>query len=501
MFKIIVAGSRSFQDYGLMVQKLDSLFVHKEPGAIQIVSGTAQGADRLGERYARQRGLAVKQFPADWDRFGNRAAFVRNEAMAEYADALVLFWDGQSHGSAHMLRIARERKLQVRVVRFGSADHTSYESDGEEEPFGVPETSLFIHDNREQLRDAYDNSWISREDYLTADPVAYGEGWEGMANHVHNMSGLDRIIFEDCTISADNSTVMAPHLNLTPYPYWLRPEYIARKTGCDLHNAADLLDCWVILDSTHHMVETFIAWTKTKGTEASLRYFEKLAFALAEAENIDPEDVTECQAMAAERYVETDPDTDEDDIDTQPIQTKDPVYTAPDVYQYHVIGQTEPEPLWIDRQPKWYQSLIQKVRSCTDLDVLTLFGKGVYSLTLNYGQEARDQAALDALAASLDKPVHTITLTHDQAGVFWTEYNLRKAALEKAIKPGPVAKIFINRIAKANGKLASLGAWLYKVQHGQVAVQDAPQKHEWTMIWNAYQLRKQEHSTAASAHA
>ena len=58
-------------------------------------------------------------------------------------------------------------------------------------------------------------------------------------------------------------------------------------------------------------------------------------------------------------------------------------------------------------------------------------------------------------------------MTKDQAGVFWTEYNIQKARLESKIKLGPVARIFIKRIAKANGNLASLGAYLYKVQKGR----------------------------------
>ena len=85
---------------------------------VEIISGTARGADALGERYAAERGLAVKQFSADWDRYGRSAGYKRNAQMAEYADAAVIFWDGISRGSKHMINLAKEKGLPVRIVLY-----------------------------------------------------------------------------------------------------------------------------------------------------------------------------------------------------------------------------------------------------------------------------------------------------------------------------------------------------------------------------------------------
>ena len=63
---VIVAGSRTFNDYRLLRNKLDQILANKLPDIV-IVSGGARGADTLGERYAQEKGLPVKQFPADWD--------------------------------------------------------------------------------------------------------------------------------------------------------------------------------------------------------------------------------------------------------------------------------------------------------------------------------------------------------------------------------------------------------------------------------------------------
>lgn len=110
--KVIVAGSRSFTDYELLCATLDNMKIST------IISGAARGADKLGERYANHRGIPVEQFPAQWDKYGARAGFIRNGEMAENADALVAFWDGLSSGTKHMISVAKAQGLPVEVIRF-----------------------------------------------------------------------------------------------------------------------------------------------------------------------------------------------------------------------------------------------------------------------------------------------------------------------------------------------------------------------------------------------
>ena len=115
MNKVIVAGSRSFDDFDLLQRKLDKLLAYLED--IEIVSGGAKGADTLGEQWAEIHDLPVKLFPADWDNLGRSAGYRRNEQMAQYATHLVAFWDGQSKGTKHMVETAKHLGLKVRVVR------------------------------------------------------------------------------------------------------------------------------------------------------------------------------------------------------------------------------------------------------------------------------------------------------------------------------------------------------------------------------------------------
>jgi len=83
---------------------------------VEIVSGTAKGADQLGERYAQERGFRVMRFKPDWGKHHRGAAFVRNKEMAEYADGLVAFWDGKSKATAMMIELAKKRNLVIHIA-------------------------------------------------------------------------------------------------------------------------------------------------------------------------------------------------------------------------------------------------------------------------------------------------------------------------------------------------------------------------------------------------
>jgi len=114
--KIIIAGGRYFNDYNKLCQVCSKIL--SEQNEIEIVSGTANGADKLGEKFAVDNGYPIKQFPADWDKFGKSAGYRRNAEMAEYADALIAFWDGESRGTKHMIDLAKRAKLKVRISYF-----------------------------------------------------------------------------------------------------------------------------------------------------------------------------------------------------------------------------------------------------------------------------------------------------------------------------------------------------------------------------------------------
>lgn len=116
MKRVIIAGSRSFENYAFLKTICDQLLIQPP---YEIISGTARGVDQLGERYAQENRYLLKRFPADWDQYKKRAGFVRNQAMADYCsagDLLIAFWDGQSSGTKMMIEIARKRSMVVEVI-------------------------------------------------------------------------------------------------------------------------------------------------------------------------------------------------------------------------------------------------------------------------------------------------------------------------------------------------------------------------------------------------
>lgn len=112
--KVIIAGSRTFNDYELLKSVCNKL-IHER---IEIVSGTANGADKLGERYAKEFGHTIKYFPADWNKYGKAAGYKRNAEMAKYSEVLITFWDGKSKGTKHMIKLAKDCKLEIHITIF-----------------------------------------------------------------------------------------------------------------------------------------------------------------------------------------------------------------------------------------------------------------------------------------------------------------------------------------------------------------------------------------------
>lgn len=118
-FRIIIAGSREFDDYDLLKNTMDKLLSNIKDNIV-IVCGMARGADTLGERYAKEKGYEINYYPADWDLHGKSAGYIRNEQMAQNADALVAFWNGKSKGTKNMITLAHKYNLKVRVKHYNN---------------------------------------------------------------------------------------------------------------------------------------------------------------------------------------------------------------------------------------------------------------------------------------------------------------------------------------------------------------------------------------------
>jgi hypothetical protein len=132
--RLIIAGSRD------LWLPLDLIGAYVERTGLvpdEVVSGGASGIDRCGERWAKSRGVPVKQFRADWLRYGPSAGPIRNRTMAQYATAALLIWDGRepTPGTASMLVTARKAGLPL--FAFGGPHVAS-----RAEPVAIPADGL-----------------------------------------------------------------------------------------------------------------------------------------------------------------------------------------------------------------------------------------------------------------------------------------------------------------------------------------------------------------------
>ena len=112
--RLIIAGTRDFADQEYFDEVLAAF-----TDVSEVVSGGATGADRMGEVWAEKNGIPCKVFRAAWTEQGKAAGPIRNRAMAEYADAAVVFMrHGGSPGSLSMISEIRRLDKPFLVFHF-----------------------------------------------------------------------------------------------------------------------------------------------------------------------------------------------------------------------------------------------------------------------------------------------------------------------------------------------------------------------------------------------
>ena len=82
-FYLLIAGSRSFEDYSLLKEITDYTLRNRNENIV-IISGGARGADTLAKQYAYEKQYEYLEFKADWNAFGKSAGYIRNEEMHKF---------------------------------------------------------------------------------------------------------------------------------------------------------------------------------------------------------------------------------------------------------------------------------------------------------------------------------------------------------------------------------------------------------------------------------
>ena len=114
-YKLAIIGGRDFNDQDLLLKYM-GLFLFED--VEEIVSGGANGADSLGERYANYYGIPVKIFKAEWAKYSKSAGFIRNQTIVDNCDMVLAFWDGVSRGTADTIAKAKKAKKPTFIIYY-----------------------------------------------------------------------------------------------------------------------------------------------------------------------------------------------------------------------------------------------------------------------------------------------------------------------------------------------------------------------------------------------
>ena len=105
--KIAIVGSRKIvpPDLAEYVSECD-----------EIVSGGAVGVDRCAAEFAKKKGLTLTEFLPEYERYGRGAPILRNKKIVDYADRVIVFWDGKSEGSLSVIQYAEKAGKECKVI-------------------------------------------------------------------------------------------------------------------------------------------------------------------------------------------------------------------------------------------------------------------------------------------------------------------------------------------------------------------------------------------------
>lgn len=105
--KIAIVGSRSIT--------VNNLGDYLPENTTEIVSGGAIGVDRSARNYAKTHNIKLKEFLPEYERYGRSAPLKRNLQIIDYADEVIVFWDGMSHGTRFVIETCKRKNVPIKV--------------------------------------------------------------------------------------------------------------------------------------------------------------------------------------------------------------------------------------------------------------------------------------------------------------------------------------------------------------------------------------------------
>lgn len=112
--KIAVIGSRNFTDQLVLENELN---VIKDKVDL-IISGGANGADNLAEKWALVNNIPTEVIKPDWKTYGRAAGIVRNKQIIESCDYCIAFWGTKSKGTLFSINYCKKLVKPFKIINF-----------------------------------------------------------------------------------------------------------------------------------------------------------------------------------------------------------------------------------------------------------------------------------------------------------------------------------------------------------------------------------------------
>ena len=127
--KLLVCGSRGITDTNWVKSQIDSywywnLACYED---LIMIEGAARGVDLIAKEYAEENNWTqIKEYPAEWDKYGKSAGPIRNEIMVKEADEVLILWDGSSRGTLNDIHLCEKYNKPFKVIIYNSTTKEDY---------------------------------------------------------------------------------------------------------------------------------------------------------------------------------------------------------------------------------------------------------------------------------------------------------------------------------------------------------------------------------------
>ena len=113
---IAVIGSRGFSDYSFFAEKLEHLLQNLSDYSF-VSGGCKTGGDALIKRYCQEHNLKLVEHLPDWDLYGKKAGFLRNQLIIDDCTHLIAYWDKVSKGTLSSIKMAEKKNIPIKIVK------------------------------------------------------------------------------------------------------------------------------------------------------------------------------------------------------------------------------------------------------------------------------------------------------------------------------------------------------------------------------------------------